>query len=96
MSESRIRVGETNYYLKSERNCWIVYRRVRCKVTKSFPEGFKSVDYTYHPTLSGAFRRIFDETVRLSDFKSIQDLLQIVDETHTMLKEILERDFDGK
>jgi len=96
MTENGIRIGKSNYYLKSDRQCWTVSRRVKCQKAKSFPDGFKFADYSYHSTLSDAFKRIFDETVKLSEYESIQDLLRIVDETHQMLKEILDRDFDGK
>jgi len=96
MAENWIRIGKSNYFLKSDRLCWTVSRKVGCEKSTSFPDGYKYVDFTYHSTLSNAFQRVFDESVRLSDCETVQDLLRIVEETHRMLKEILDRDFNMK
>ena len=88
-----IHIVGTKYLIKGERLNWIVGRKVKCKKSKCFPEGWKVVDYTYHPELDGAFKRIFDETVRLAPIKTIEDLLRVCEETYQMLREVLKRDF---
>ncbi len=93
MSESWTRVGKTDYYIKSDRLNWIVARRVPCKKSKSFPDGHKLVNETYHPQLSSAFKRIFEETTKLAPAKTVQDILRVCEETYTMLKEVLDYDF---
>ena len=93
MMDKWIQVGETDYFLKGDRLNWIVARRVKCSVSERLPDGFNFVDFTYHGKLSGAFQRIFDETVRLAEYRSIEDLLRIIEESHAMLKDILDREF---
>ncbi|HEX9743952.1 MAG TPA: hypothetical protein VGB30_00860 [bacterium] len=94
MSQKWIQIADTHYYFKSDRLNWIVARRTKAKDSSSFPDGWKFVDYTYHSTLSNAFKRAFDETVRLSDYQSIDDLLNITEKTYMMLRKQLDRDFD--
>lgn len=96
MPDHWIQIGQTNYYLKSDRLNWVVARRVKCKKGKSNPDGYKFVDLSYHGALSSAFQRVFDETIRLADAETIQDILRICEETHAMLCEVLDRDFEEK
>jgi len=96
MPDNWVQIGRTSYVLKADRMSWIVARRVKCEKTKSFPEGYKFTDFTYHPELRGAFKRVFDETVRLTEAETIQDILRVCEETYAMLREVLDRDFDGK
>ena len=93
MPDHWIQIGRTNYYIKSDRLNWVVSRRVQCKKSKTRPDGHKFVDLSYHPKLSGAFKRVFDETIRLAEAETIQDILRICEETHKMLCEVLDRDF---
>jgi len=96
MADNWIRVGQTDYYLKSDRLNWIVARRVKCKKCKSFPDGHKFADFTYHAELSGAFKRIFDETTKLAEAETIQDILRVCEETYAMLQRVLDYDFSEK
>ena len=93
MSENWIRVGRTNYHIKSDRLNWTVARRLKCKKTKSNPEGYKYADHSYHSSLSSAFQRVFDETVKLSEARTMQDILRVCEETYAMLREVLDYDF---
>ena len=91
-----IQIGRTKYFLKADRLNWIIARRVKCRMSGSHPTGYKFVHETYHAELSGAFKRVFDETIRLAEAETIQDILRICEETHEMLREVLDRDFSEK
>jgi hypothetical protein len=93
MSENWIRVGKTDYFIKSDRLNWIVARQIKCEKCKSFPDGRKLVHETYHNDLKGAFKRIFEETTKLAEAKTMQDILRVCEETYAMLKRVLEYDF---
>ena len=95
MPENWIRVGKTDYSLKSDRLNWIVARRVKCEKSKSYPDGYKHVHETYHSELSGAFKRIFEETTKLAEAKTMQDILRVCEETYATLKRVLDYDFKG-
>ncbi|MCX6645110.1 MAG: hypothetical protein NTY09_01940 [bacterium] len=86
-------IGNTDYYLSSDRLNWTVAHRIKCQKSKSHPDGHKLVHETYHPELKGAFKRVFDETTRLAETDTIQDLLRTCDETYEMLKRALKYDF---
>jgi hypothetical protein len=96
MAENWIQIGKTNYYLKSDRLNWIVARQVECKKSKSFPDGHKLVNESYHPDLKGAFKRVFEESTKLAEAETIQDILKVCEDTYKMLREVLERDFSDK
>jgi len=96
MPQNWIPVGKTDYYIKSDRLNWIVARRVKCQKTKSNPDGCKFVHETYHPKLSGAFARIFDETTKLAEAKTMRDILRVCEQTYAMLREVLDYDFSEK
>ena len=93
MTKKWLQVGSTDYHLKSDRLNWIVARQVECKRSKSFQDSRKLVNETYHNTLAGAFRRIYEETVKLAEAKALKDILQVCEDTYKMLREVLERDF---
>jgi len=93
MAKNWIQVGQTDYYIKSDRLNWIVARRVECRKCKSYPDGFKYVDETYHPKLHYAFEHIFDEMAMLAPAETIEDILRVCEETHAMLRRVLEYDF---
>lgn len=93
MSKQHIKIGNTDYYLSSDRLNWIVSRRVECSISKSFPYGYKFVDETYHHELVGAFKRVFDETVRMAKVKTLPELLRVCEQTYEMLKRALKYDF---
>ena len=96
MTDRWIEIENTGYCLKGDRMCWTVSRKVACKKSPSFPSGFKHTDLTYHTTLTDVFRRIFEESIRISEYKSIQELLRIVEQTHQLLKKTLDRDFKSE
>jgi hypothetical protein len=93
MSENWVRIGKSDYSIKSDRLNWVVARRVKCENSKSYPDGFKHMHETYHPELRGAFKRIFEETIKLADAATLQDILGVCEETYAMLKRALEYDF---
>ncbi len=93
MPANWLRIGRTDFFLKSDRLNWIVARRDKGKKSKVRPDGHKYTDLTYHDKLSGAFERIFDETVKLAEVKSIHEIQRACKETYDMLKEVLDYDF---
>ena len=93
MADKWIQVGGTEFFIKSDRLNWIVARQVKCKKSKSFPDGRKLVNESYHNTLADAFKRIFEETVKLAEATAIQEILQVCEETYKLLREVLEREF---
>lgn len=96
MIKSWIPIEGTRYVLKSDIKNWIVGIKSGGKNGDAAKDPDRVTDLTYHPSLAGAFKRIFDETVRLSDYNSVIDLLRITEDTHKMLTEIFGRDFKGK
>jgi hypothetical protein len=88
------RIGESDFFLKSDKLNWTVAQRIKCKTSNSHPEGYKYVHETYHSDLAAAFQRIFDETVRLADVETIEELLEVCKTTHKMLKRVLKHDFE--
>ena len=87
------KIGDTNYYVASDRLNWIVARRVKRKKCKSFPDGYAYLDETYHNKLSSAFQRVYDEVTRTAETKTMQDLLRVCKRTEAMLKKALDVDF---
>ena len=87
-------IADTTYYLSSDRLNWIVARRVKRAKCKSFPDGFDYLDKTYHSKLSEAFQRVFDEVTRLTETKTLEELLRVYRETEAMLKRALDVDFE--
>jgi hypothetical protein len=86
-------ITDTDYYLSSDRLNWVVAHRIKCQKCKSHPDGYKFVHESYHNDLPGAIKRAFDETTRLAETDTIQDLLRTCDETYEMLKRVLKYDF---
>lgn len=93
MSNKWKQIGDTDYFLSSDRLNWIVAHRIKCEKSKSHPDGRKFVHESYYPDLAGAFKRVFDEITRLADAETIEDILRICDETYEMLKRVLKYDF---
>jgi len=96
MADNYVRIGRTDFYLKSDRLNWIVARRVRCERSKSYPDGYKMLHETYHNRLSGAFERVFSEITKTAAVESIEDILRVCRETFTMLRQVLDYDFSEK
>ena len=94
--ENWIRVGETNYFIKSDRLNWIVARQIKCEKCKSFPDGRKLVHETYHNDLKGAFKRVFEETTKLAEARTMQDILKVCEQIERMLREVLDHDFNNE
>ena len=96
MADNYVRIGRTDFYLKSDRLNWIVARRVKCERSKSYPTGYKMVHETYHNQLEGAFGRVFSEITKTAAAESIDDILRVCRETFTMLRQVLDYDFSDK
>jgi len=86
MSESWIRVGDSDLYIQPGRSCWTVARRVPRN-----PEANKGVDHayieqTYHGSIRQAAQELLDRKAKAAPVETLKDIVTAYRDAHEWIK----------
>lgn len=82
MAENWMRVGKTDYYIKSDRYCWTVARRVKRDPKKNKGVDHAYVEQTYHVNIRQAAEELLDRKAKDAPVETLNEIIQTYQDAH--------------
>jgi hypothetical protein len=86
VTDNWIRVGNTDYYLKSDRCCWTVARRVKRDPARNKGVDHAYVEQTYHGNIRQAAEELLDRKAKEAPVETLSDIVRAYRDAHEWIK----------
>lgn len=86
MSEKWIRVGKTDYHIKSDRYCWTVAKRVKRDPKKNKGVDHAYIEQTYHGNIRQAAENLLDRKAKETPVETLKDIIEACRDAHDWIK----------